>query len=309
MIEIVKAPPFATVQDFGFPRGRAWGLPPAGAMDPASLSAANAMVHNPPGAAAIEWALGPLTVRCDRETVLGALRVAEITVGTQAVNPAEPVIAPAQIPVTLVPHPNVVWSYLAVQGGLDLPIVLGSRSTYVPGGLGGVRGRKLQPADRLPIGSGAGPPRGVPAELLFDSAVPGDDLVVRVIRGPQWERFDAEEREGFFGSRYTVDRASDRSGYRLTGCPVIPMELATLPSEAACPGAVQIPDNGQPIVLMPDGPTVGGYPKLAVVAHRDLGRLAQCRPGRVVRFWEVPVDTARAGLRNDDTIRLEAARS
>ena len=88
--------------------------------------------------------------------------------------------------------------------------------------------------------------------------------------------------------------ASDRMGYRLNGPAVRPRETATLPSEAACPGAVQIPDGGEPIVLMPDGPTVGGYPKVAVVIRADLGELAQCQPGRVVRFREVSLEEARA---------------
>lgn len=306
MIEIVKAPPYATVQDFGFPRGRAWGLPRCGAMDPYTLSGANALAGNPPGAAVIEWALGPLVVRCDRDTVLAAIRMAELAVGTNLAVATRAITAPAQVPITLVPNPRTAFSYLAVQGGLDLPVVLGSRSTYLAGGLGGFQGRRLRRGDQLPIGTLSAPPRPVSSELLVEAAVELEDLVLRATSGPQWDRFDPADRERFFGGRFTVDRASDRSGYRLIGPAVMPRQQATLPSEAACPGAVQIPDNGQPIVLMPDGPTVGGYPKLAVVGRRDLGRLAQCQPGRTVRFWEIPIEAARAGLRADDRFPLEA---
>jgi len=305
VIEILKAPPYATVQDLGFPSGRAWGLPICGAMDPVLLRAANAMAGNPPGAAALEWALGPLTVQSDREVRIAAIRMTEIRVGARAVAlPPAGMTVPARVPVTLVPVPGVVFSYLAVAGGIAAPMVLGSRSTYLAGGFGGWGGRRLQRGDRLAVGSPS-PATGdpvlpsitvgdIPLPQSGDADPPGyPAAVLRVVRGPQWDRFDPAAREGFFSAQYTVDRASDRSGYRLSGPAVLPKEPATLPSEPACPGAVQVPDNGQPIVLMPDGPTVGGYPKLAVVIRSDLRLLAQCHPGRVVRFREVSLEEAR----------------
>jgi antagonist of KipI len=100
-------------------------------------------------------------------------------------------------------------------------------------------------------------------------------------------------QQGLLSATFTVDRASDRMGYRLTGPVVAPKEQATLPSEAACPGAVQVPDNGQPIVIMPDGPTVGGYPKIATVIRSDLRLLAQSPPGTPIRFREVSLEEAR----------------
>lgn len=311
MIEIVKAPPYATIQDLGFPRGRAWGLPPGGAMDQGALAGVNGWVRNPPGTAAIEWALGPLVIRCERETELSVASVAELLIGTERCHERGLLLAPAGIPITLVPQAHTRFGYLAVRGGIAVRVVLGSRSTYLPGGFGGFHGRRLQRGDRLRIGNVPAldrvPDQARATEGMVD-ARPGDEsegLLVRAIRGPQWDRFDAEMQERFFGlsqpapfrfgARFTVDRASDRMGYRLSGPAVLPLEQSTLPSEPACPGAVQIPDNGQPIVLMPDGPTVGGYPKLAVVVRRDLGRLAQCQPGRGVRFVEVSLQQARAG--------------
>ena len=303
MIEIVKAPPHAVVQDRGFPQGRAWGLPPSGAMDPTALFAVNGFARNPPGAAAIEWALGPLVIRCAEETLLSAMPVAEVRIGSEASVTPWQLRAPRGQPVTLVLEARCRFGYLAVRGGLEVPPVLGSRSTYLPGRFGGLEGRRLRAGDRLPVGtlrevSVPDRARSIAAQLR-PGAADLEDLVLRAIPGPQWDRFEAETRERFFAARFLVDRASDRNGYRLTGPAISPREAATLPSEAACPGAVQIPDNGQPIVLMPDGPTVGGYPKIAVVHRWDLARLAQLQPGAGVRFQQVRLEAVRAGLRRE----------
>jgi antagonist of KipI len=179
-----------------------------------------------------------------------------------------------------------------------VPPILWSRSTYLPGGFGGFEGRRLKAGDRLPLG-----PEPVPPRIVFGAgdveAGGSGDVTLRVTRGPQWDRFDDAARQLFFTSQFTVTAASDRMGYRLSGPAMVPSSAATLPSEAACPGAIQIPDDGQPIVLMPDGPTVGGYPKLAVVARADLRVLAQCQPGRGVRFREVELEVARATQAED----------
>ena len=228
---------------------------------------------------------------------------AEVRVGSQSTREVWLVTAPAGVEVTLVLRPDSRFGYLAVRGGLDVPMVLGSCSTYLPGGFGGFLGRRLQAGDRLPIGT------MVPLDKVHRSArdtagyflnsrpsLMPEDLVLTATQGPQWDRFDKATQELLFGSRpapfnfgerFIVDRASDRTGYRLIGPALVPREEATLPSEPACPGAIQIPDNGQPIVLMRDGPTVGGYPKIAVVAPLDLARLAQLQPGAGVRFWDV----------------------
>lgn len=292
MIEVLKAPPFATVQDLGWRTGRAWGLPSGGAMDPLMLRTANAAVGNPPGDAAIEWALGPGALRFEREAFLSAPRDVELRVNGEPAKLAMTPV-PAGGTVEIVPRGADRFVYLAVRGGIGVPELLGSRSTYLPGGFGGHEGRRLRTGDRLPIGDSARD-QGHGVSI----AIPGDqgdvDAELRVTRGPQWDRFDSAAREAFFGNRFTVAGASDRMGYRLNGPAIAPRETATLPSEAACPGAVQIPDGGQPIVLMPDGPTVGGYPKIAVVIGADLRLLAQRQPGRGVRFHEVSLADARA---------------
>jgi biotin-dependent carboxylase-like uncharacterized protein len=310
VIEVVKAPPFAAVQDLGWGNGRAWGLPPGGAMDPLLLAAANAAVGNDRGAAALEWALGPGALKFGRRALVCVLRGAELRVEGETMEEAIAQV-PAGGTVEVIPGATQRFLYVAVRGGIAVPPMLGSRSTYLPGGFGGHEGRRLRTGDRLPLGdAGRRTDRGmarspsaeggdwgapVPAE-----SKPAADVVLRVTRGPQWDRFDAGARERLFSSAFKVSNASNRMGYRLTGPGIAPRETATLPSEAACPGAVQIPDGGEPIVLMPDGPTVGGYPKIAVVIRSDLRLLAQCQPGRRVRFREVSLEEARGTLRAPD---------
>jgi biotin-dependent carboxylase-like uncharacterized protein len=298
VIEIVRAPPFATVQDGGFPEGRAWGLPPCGAMDPWLFGLANRMVGNSPGAAAIEWTLGPGEIRCEagvRIAVLGA------EVHGPGVEPGDPeqlvFTARGGTAVAIAPRPEHRFSYVAFAGGISIPLVLGSRSTYLAAGIGGREGRLLRSGDRLQLGAPPPQPREEFAVTLAKLQTPQPeptDLSIRVTRGPQWSHFGERAHEVFLSARYTVSPSSDRMGYRLLGPPIHPRGPATLPSEAACPGAVQIPDGGQPIVLMPDGPTVGGYPKLAVVLRADLRLLAQRMPERGIRFREVSLEEARA---------------
>jgi len=292
MIEIEKAPPFATVQDFGWRTGRAMGLPRSGAMDPLMLGLANSLVGNPAGAAGIEWALGAGTIFAREPCELVILGAGEVLVDGVSADPAHPVVrANAGTRLEIRPRPDHRFLYVAVRGGIDVPAVMESRSTYLPGGFGGFEGRRLKSGDVLPVGpalhSGLG--GNVHPRITAD---PSDtDVTIRVSPGPQWERFDERARETLLESRFTVSPSSDRMGYRLDGPAITSGVTATLPSEAACPGAIQIPDGGQPIVIMPDGPTVGGYPKIAVVVAADLRLLAQCLPGRGVRFSPGPSRT------------------
>ncbi|HEV8198266.1 MAG TPA: biotin-dependent carboxyltransferase family protein [Gemmatimonadales bacterium] len=293
MIEIVKAPPFATVQDLGWRTGRAMGLPTGGAMHPRLLEAANLLIGNPGGFAGLEWALGPGLLRFLDDAQVCVTRDAEVRIG-DAVQRAGVIGVGAGAPLQIIPRGRDRFIYVAVRGGIEVPPVMGSRSTYLPGGFGGLEGRRLRNGDRLQTGVAPRPPRGPTAARTEPPDITRGDLVLRATRGPQWELFGPKAREAFFAGEYAVTPASDRMGYRLKGPAVHPRSRATLPSEAACPGAVQIPDGGEPIVLMPDGPTVGGYPKLAVVIPGDLGELAQCQPGRAVRFREVSLEEARS---------------
>ena len=296
MIEVLEAPPFATVQDAGFGSGRSWGLPPGGAMDPLFFSLANRLVGNPPNTPAIEWALGSGVLRLTRAARLAVVGLVRIQLNDVPLDPpALTFTARSGTRIAIEPDPQHRFCYLAVAGGILVPEVLGSHSTYLPGGFGGFEGRRLRAGDRLKLGK---PLRKaeetITLTLHSGTADPPGDVTLRVTRGPQWDSFEPRVRESFFRGRYLLAPASDRMGYRLLGPGIQPRGKATLPSEAACPGAIQIPDGGQPIVLMPDGPTVGGYPKLAVVIQADLRLLAQCPAERGIRFREVSLEEARA---------------
>lgn len=299
MIEIVRAAPHTVVQDLGFPSGVAFGLPPGGAMDPYRLRLANLAVGNPASDAGLEWALGPLALRFGDTRWVSGFGQTELRLNGNRIGNSAQVHVPAGGVIEMVPGQRPLFSYFAIEGGLAVPSVLGSRATYLPGGFGGFEGRRLKPGDRLPLGPAKNAIRGLAnrPEILAPLEQPVE-IVARVTRGPQWDRFDTAAQEVLLAASWTVDRASDRMGYRLTGPPIAPRETATLPSEAACPGAIQVPDNGQPIVIMPDGPTVGGYPKIAVVVRSDLALVAQSPPGSVVRFRLVELEEARAVIQS-----------
>lgn len=299
MIEIVRAAPHTVVQDLGFPSGVAFGLPPGGAMDPYRLRLANLAVGNPASDAGLEWALGPLALRFGDTRWVSGFGQTELRLNGNRIGNSAQVHVPAGGVIEMVPGQRPLFSYFAIEGGLAVPSVLGSRATYLPGGFGGFEGRRLKPGDRLPLGPAKNAIRGLAnrPEILAPLEQPVE-IVARVTRGPQWDRFDTAAQEVLLAASWTVDRASDRMGYRLTGPPIAPRGTATLPSEAACPGAIQVPDNGQPIVIMPDGPTVGGYPKIAVVVRSDLALVAQSPPGSVVRFRLVELEEARAVIQS-----------
>jgi biotin-dependent carboxylase-like uncharacterized protein len=270
MIEVATAPPFATVQDLGRFGHRASGVPVAGAMDPDALRLANAMVGNPPDAAAIECALGGGALifrQAARYALAGAVRA-----------PRDG-LANAGDTIMFSPPVNGRFLYVAVAGGIGVPLVLGSRSTYLPGKFGGIEGRTLRVGDQLPIGG----PSGAPVKA---TPVAQEDDTIRVIVGPHRNAFTPDQRARFLSAEYRVATASDRTGYRLDGPSLAGGDLGTQLSEPVCPGAIQITAGGQPIVLMPDAPTVGGYPVIGVVHSADLGRLAQRLPGAPVRFVE-----------------------
>lgn len=284
-LEVVAAPVFATVQDLGRFGYRAQGVPPSGAMDPDALVRANDAVGNDPGDAGLEWALGPGRLRALAacHIAVDAVRI-RVTVDGHRVplRTGTRVDAGEEIALGV---PEAGWfAYLAIAGGLDVPLVLGSRSTYLPGRFGGMEGRRIRTGDTLSGGSPEGRAAG-PASTAAPTR--GYDEPIRVVPGPQADLFDTPAWEALLSGAYVVGSASDRMGYRLEGPSLAHRGPATLPSEPACPGAIQVPDGGAPIVLMPDGPTVGGYPKLAVVVTADLGRMAQRRPGDPVRFERV----------------------
>jgi biotin-dependent carboxylase-like uncharacterized protein len=296
MLTVLKAPPFATVQDRGREGQRSAGVPPSGAMDRRALETGNLLVGNPLGSAGVEWALGGGAVRFERETAFALTGAhARATLDGTPIAPYRSQRARAGAVLHIAAPDRGRFLYLSVDGGIAVPEVLHSRATYLTSSLGGLEGRRLRTEDTLPLGEpgGKSPPKG------FAVTPPEDSGELRVLLGPQADLFPEKAWARFLTQAYTVTNASDRMGYRLAGPALAAQGPASLPSEAACPGAIQVPDGGTPIVLMPDGPTVGGYPKLAVVIGPDLGRLAQCNPGEEVRFRRVSVEEAEAVYRRE----------
>ena len=295
MIEILKAPPFATVQDRGRSRLRNQGVPSSGAMDLEALVFANLLTGNQPGAAVIEWALGEGKVRLTDTrtfTVFGAT----VEMNYSTLPPAMTLLGEEGDEITL--HlPERRFAYIAFGGGIEVPEVLGSRSTYLPGAFGGHEGRRLKAGDRLPLGSqrtkfSTGWTNAM-AEFLPAAGGP-----VRVVPGPQVDLFDPGEIDKLLAGKLAVGRGADRMGYRLEGQEFSHRAPASLPSEPVCVGAVQVPQGGAPIVLMPDGPTVGGYPKIASVITADLGRFGQLTTAERPMFEMVTFDEAVAALKD-----------
>lgn len=269
----------ATLQDRGRPGWRRFGVPPGGAMDDHAAAAANRLVGNPPDAPVLELLLQGATLLALQDVTL-AITGAD---ADASLPPWQPVRLPAGQRLAFPRNRSGVWTYVAAAGGFTGPQVLGSVSGAPRGGLG----RVLAAGDELaaaPAAATTGSASGPGSTHRRDYSAPP---VLRVWPGPQWDSFPSAERAAFFARAWQVSSQSDRVGYRLTGQPLAPTGLQLL-SEPMLPGIIQVPDGGLPIVLMRDGPTVGGYPKLGMVDPDDLAWLAQCRPGQTVRFQPVP---------------------
>ena len=291
MIEVLRAGLCDLVMDPGRPGRGALGVPVGGAADPAALAAANRLVGNGPAAAGLEITLSGPVLRFPAGGVaaLTGARFAAARSRGAAVTWNVTLVMAAGETLSLNQAEDGCRCWLALRGGLAVPQVLGSRSTFLPAGFGGHLGRALQVGDALPSEPGAGEIR-----LLRAHPPPGERAaLLRVVTGPQAGLFDDAGLAAFFAGTYRVGAASDRRGLRLTG-PAVTHARVELPSQGVLPGAIQIPPDGQPIILGWDGPVTGGYPVIAGVISADLPRLAQLRPGDAVRFVTIELEAARA---------------
>ncbi|MGH2399252.1 MAG: 5-oxoprolinase subunit PxpB [bacterium] len=289
---------FTTIQDRGRSRYRSLGIPPAGAMDPLALGIANAAVGNASDASALEFtAPGPALRVLDQITA--AISGADLSAAVDG-RPLE-----RNAPVTLRPGQMIefgapragVWGYLAIAGSFEARRVLGSSSTFVPGMLGGSAGRRLRAGDVLGT-AGVSSRRG--RTFSADSVpLPRQEMTVRVIPGPQDEWLTEEARAGLLKEVYRISLNSDRAGARLSGRALAHRTTGDFLSDGVLPGAIQVPSGGEPIVIMPDGPTTGGYPKAAAVISADVRFVAQARPGTQIRFRAVTMDEALDALRRE----------
>lgn len=274
---VLRPGSLTTIQDRGRPGYAHLGVPTAGALDGPALARANALVGNDTGAAGLECTLQGPTLRFEQATTI-ALTGAPAPVRVNGTpiphDTAHEVASGDELQVGM--PPTGVRSYLAVAGGLAVPPVLGSRATDTLSGLGP---SPLVAGQLLPLG----PPPSRSESLPTGGSTSLLDAV-RVTLGPREDRFTAEARALLTGAAYTVSPASNRVGLRLSGPPLSHADTSELRSEGLALGAVQVPPNGQPIVMLADHPTTGGYPVIAVVAEADLPACAQLRPGAKLRF-------------------------
>ncbi len=293
LFQVIAPGLFTTIQDRGRYGYQRCGVPVSGVIDPFAATIANLLVGNGDGAAVLEC------------TVVGP--------AFHVLGPAMMAVTGASMPVVLNGREVAGWSsfvvksgdvleigqsqsgcrgYIAVTGGFEVPLVMGSRSCYPGAGIGGLHGRPLQKDDGLCRGCGVlVEPRQLPVQLVPEYR---DRITLRAIAGPQDDSFE-EGLEIFFSAEFTVSHAASRMGYRLTGPEIRqkPGQPASIVSEASLAGGVQIPPNGQPIVLLAEQ-TVGGYAKIATVISSDLWQIGQSIPGDLIRFQRVDLASAYA---------------
>lgn len=282
----------STVQDLGRAGRGMLGVAPSGAMDALALRVANLLVGNGEGAAGIEFTLaGPeLRFEDDLWVALAGARFAARIDDREVPYLESFRIRRGQV-LAVGRTLEGARGVLAVAGGIEVPTVLGSRSTLLAAGFGGIDGRALRAGDRLPVGAARGRAH---RRRLRSGVLPayGPRVELRVVRGPQIEAFAGRGVATFFASDYRVSPRSDRMGLRLEGPTIDRVGSADILPEGIAPGAIQVPADGNPIVLGVDRPTTGGYTKIGAVIAADLGHVAQAKPGD--RFHFVEVDPARA---------------
>ncbi|NNG08334.1 MAG: biotin-dependent carboxyltransferase [Desulfobacteraceae bacterium] len=309
VLQVIEPGIFTTIQDLGRRGYFASGIPPAGAMDRFALRMGNLLLKNPLGEAGIEITALGMKVEVVKDAVI-ALTGADFDakLNGNRVPPWQTVEVHKGDTLSLSGAKTGWRGYLCVAGGIDVPHVLGSKSTYTMGGLGGVRGRKLKKGDLLDVG-----PARVPLESLKGRRVkedvlpePGAEKELRVVLGPQDDHVKKESIHVFLNTPYRVSANSNRVGYRFEGPQLFFEEREASKDAGSDPsnivddgnaiGAIQIPGGTEPICLGPDGVTMGGYVKIACLITADMDRMAQLRLRDYVRFQNVTVDKARSIL-------------
>jgi 5-oxoprolinase (ATP-hydrolysing) subunit C len=281
-----------TVQDGGRSGYLRFGLSGSGPMDRLAHAAANVLVGNPIDAPAIEFGLGGGRFRVEG----GPLRLALAGAPCPIILDGEPIAHHRSFVLRegselRIDRPREgVFATLALAGGIALPSVMGSVSLHRRAALGGLDGRPLREGDRLAVSPS---PVSGEADRVLDPVAIDREQPIRVVLGPQEDRFSAGGIETLLGAAFTVSNQADRMGYQLDGPRVEHGEAGVdIVSDGTVAGSIQVPGSGRPIVLLADRQTTGGYPKIATVISADLRRLAQRRPGDAVRFARVPLEEA-----------------
>lgn len=306
-IKVVNPGILASIQDLGRYGFQKYGVIVSGAMDSFSLRISNLLVGNCEGEAAIEVTMVGTSFQFKKDAII-AITGGDLT----------PVIdgkdVPLWRPVEVKKGKNLqftscrsgCYAYLAISGGYDIPNVMNSQSTYLRGVIGGYKGRALQANDLILFKNNEQATnelvtyfRNKQNDKSFNSVdwyVPAAQVLnkqeIRVIKGVEFERFSPDSKMKFFNTGYKITPQSDRMGYRLSGPKLQLDKPFDLLSEAVAQGTIQVPHDGNPIILLADRQTTGGYPRIAQIATVDLPAIAQLKPGEIVRFKEITLEEA-----------------
>ena len=295
---------FSTIQDLGRSGWRRFGVSAGGALDGTALRAANLVVGNEEGAAGIESTFGGLHLRFNDERAVAWCGGAfDVRLGSMPFPPGRTAFLESGDELTFQQPTVGCRCWLAISGGIDVPIVLGSRSTDLRASFGGHRGRALVDGDELSLGPAPSRP-AAPARDKISSwsasrewTQPAREKpILRIVSGKDWDRFNPATHVALTTAQFDVTVDSNRMGVRLESPEMKRRDDADLISEAVAPGTIQVPPSGQPIVLLGDCQTIGGYPKIAHVITIDLPIAAQLRPGDRMRFSEVTLADAHRAL-------------
>ncbi|MDW7685280.1 MAG: biotin-dependent carboxyltransferase family protein [Bacillota bacterium] len=281
-----------TVQDLGRFGFEKFGMPVAGAMDSYALQAANILVGNPPNEGGLEISFIGLTLTFTGQGLI-AITGADLgaTLNGRQIEPWQSLQINSGDELKFAALKKGCRAYLAVQGGFDIPRIMGSKSTYLRGCIGGFKGRKLAMGDDLTSNEIRKKlaPEHLPEEFISSY----ENKTIRVIPGPQADYFSSDQLTSFLSSTYKITNQYDRMGYRLEGPRIEHSKGPDIISDGIVPGSVQVPGHGQPIIMLADCQTAGGYSKIATVISVDLDILAQLMPGNELRFAEISIEKAQ----------------
>tara|TARA_Y100000590_G_scaffold467090_1_gene644705 strand:+ start:7397 stop:8506 length:1110 start_codon:yes stop_codon:yes gene_type:complete len=304
-ITILEPGLLSSIQDIGRYGFQKYGVPVSGAMDSFALRSANVLVGNEMNDACIEMTVIGPSIKFNYGALISVTGGdLSIKINGEKVDRWSAINVEAGSVLTSDGIRDGMRAYLAISGGINVPVIMGSRSTYIPAAFGGYKGRPLMAGDELLIGD-PNPKTSHIARTLPEELEPvhyGHSHIIRVVLGPQNKSFTTESINTFFDSRYVVSNNCDRTGYRLSGPQLKHQGNADIISDGTQIGSIQVPADGNPIILMSDRGPTGGYAKIGTVISTDLGLIAQSRPDDNLVFRQVSVKEAESAFLEQESI-------
>ncbi len=289
-IRIIKPGLLSTIQDAGRWGFQKYGMPVSGAMDLYSLKLANELVGNDPSEACIEATMNGPSVEFLHDCYISVCGAdMQAIINGNSIEMYRTILVNKGSNLSFKGLKTGLRSYIAFAGGVNVPLVMGSKSTYLRGKIGGFHGRKLQKGDEIEIGTYN---KNLDFKKILKNKIPvfKDHFVARIIPGPEANCFTVKGLADFLNSEYTLTEQCDRMGYRLAGTKIEHKLSADIISSGIAFGTVQVPSHGEPIIMMADRQTIGGYARIGNIISEDLPYLAQLKPGDKIRFKEIKLN-------------------